>query len=346
MNNSFLITIGIPVYNVEKFIDKCLYSALDQDFANYEILIINDYSDDKSIEIIDTIKLSHRKGHIIRVINHTRNLGVSEARNTIIDNAKGKYLYFLDSDDFIEQDTLTKLFNKAEEYDAEATYGSTFILKGNQKSIYKQYSSRIFINKEEFATYFYSNIKTTIQTSVWNILLLTSHLRKHNLRFPKMKVGEDFFFVDRLLDTLKNVVLTEYLTYNYVIRDDSLSNYQSRDQIGIHEVKNALKRTKLLIENCNNSENRPYYPNKCLYVIKQNTYVIFGILKHRHQLTETISNQEIAGALRHPANLKQILMFKRRKIINLVLYFFSKLPVSFIINILTFVGKRKGYITT
>ena len=288
--------------------------------------------------------MSHPNGKRIRIIKHSHNFGVAEARNTIIDNAKGKYIFFLDSDDYIEKDALAQLYYNAEKYDAEATYGSTYIIKDNIKTVYKRYAFKSFIKEDEFATYIYSNVKSTIQTSAWNILLRKSHLKKHYLRFPNMRVGEDFFFIDSLFDTLEKVVLTECMTYNYIIRNDSLSNYQSRDIIDINEVINALNRTKLLIDNCRKSENRKFFPDKCVYVIKQNIYVIFGILKHRHQLTEIISNQEIAKATKHPACLKQIIMFKRRRCTNLALYFFSKLPTSLIIGLLTYVGKKKRFI--
>lgn len=345
MSNPSTITIGIPVYNVERYIEKCILSALNQSFDSYEIIVIDDFCRDKSIEIINSIKISHPKGNIIRIINHSHNCGVAEARNTILDNAEGKYIFFLDSDDYIEKDALAQLYYYAEKYDAEATYGSTFIINGNNKTVYKRYAFKAFIKEDEFATYIYSNVKSTIQTSAWNILLRTSHLRKHNLRFPNMRVGEDFFFVNKLFDSLEKVVLTDCITYNYVIRNDSLSNYQSRDFIDIREVKNALNRAQLLINDCKESENRKFFPDKCVYVMKQNIYVIFGILKHRHQLTEKISNMEIAKAAKHPAYLRQIIMFKRKKCTNLALLLFSKLPASFIIGILTYVGKKKGYIT-
>lgn len=90
-----VITIAIPVYNVEKYIEKSLLSALNQDFAfPYEILIIDDCGSDKSMQIVNRILNEHERGRYARIIRHSTNLGLGPARNTAIENASGKYLFF------------------------------------------------------------------------------------------------------------------------------------------------------------------------------------------------------------------------------------------------------------
>ena len=106
MNNS-LITIIIPVYNIEKYLRKCIESVIEQTYKNIEIILVDDGSMDNSGEICDQYK---EKDSRILVI-HKRNGGLSDARNSAIDIAKGKYLFFLDGDDYIEKDSIEYLYN-------------------------------------------------------------------------------------------------------------------------------------------------------------------------------------------------------------------------------------------
>ena len=100
--NSPLVSIGIPVYNVEPYIEKCLLSVLNQTYQNLEILIVDDLGTDKSMDVVAGLQQSHPFGNCIKIIRHPENRGLGEARNTVIENAEGKYLYFVDSDDVID----------------------------------------------------------------------------------------------------------------------------------------------------------------------------------------------------------------------------------------------------
>ena len=124
MEKHIKISIGIPVYNVEKYIEKSLTSALEQDFSlPYEIIVVDDRGTDGSMGIVKRIVESHERGNIVRVIQHENNKGLGEARNTIINNAKGKYLFFLDSDDWMMENALAVLYKVAEESQSEITCG-------------------------------------------------------------------------------------------------------------------------------------------------------------------------------------------------------------------------------
>ena len=120
-----LVSVGIPVYNVELYIEKCLLSVFAQTYQNLEILIIDDCGSDSSMKIVSDLMHSHKQGNLIKVIRHQNNKGLGEARNTAIDNAKGDYIYFLDSDDFIENNTIEILLHEAEEYNADVVMASS-----------------------------------------------------------------------------------------------------------------------------------------------------------------------------------------------------------------------------
>jgi glycosyltransferase involved in cell wall biosynthesis len=91
----------MPIYNVEQYIERALLSALNQTYQNLEILIVDDLGHDNSMDIVYQLKSTHPRGNCIRIITHKKNLGLGGTRNTAIESAQGKYLYFMDSDDAI-----------------------------------------------------------------------------------------------------------------------------------------------------------------------------------------------------------------------------------------------------
>ena len=103
------VTIGIPVYKSKYYIRRALESALAQTYPSIEFLLIDDAGNDGSLAIVEDIQQTHQRGKDMRIISHDRNIGVSASRNQIIDEAKGDYLYFMDSDDIITDNTISLL---------------------------------------------------------------------------------------------------------------------------------------------------------------------------------------------------------------------------------------------
>ena len=106
-----LISVVVNVFNGEKYIKKCLDSIINQTYKNIEILIVNDGSTDKTLEVCKSIKDKR-----IRIIDQ-KNIGISLSRNVGMDNSKGDYIFFVDSDDFIEKDTIEYLYNLCKKED-------------------------------------------------------------------------------------------------------------------------------------------------------------------------------------------------------------------------------------
>ena len=122
--NSPLVSIGIPVYNVEPYIEKCLLSVLNQTYENIEILVIDDLGTDNSIDIVSEMQRNRTRGSSIKIITQSKNGGSGEARNAVINQAQGKYLYFLDSDDYIEPNTIELMVEQAEKYQTDVVISS------------------------------------------------------------------------------------------------------------------------------------------------------------------------------------------------------------------------------
>ena len=126
-----LISIIVPVYNVEKYIKKCAESLLSQTYDNCEFIFVNDGTKDKSVEIIETINDSR-----IKIINQ-ENKGVSAARNKGLDFAHGKYIVFLDADDYVADDYVEYLYSLIKSEDADFAYSTKLFQSKNEKQVSK-----------------------------------------------------------------------------------------------------------------------------------------------------------------------------------------------------------------
>ena len=216
-----VITIAIPVYNVEKYIEKSLLSALNQDFClPYEILIINDCSPDNSMDIVHRLKKEHSKGNIIRIIDLTQNIGLGEVRNVAINETKSKYLYFLDSDDWMSSDCLRLLYDKAESSGAEITYGS--VDRINEDSGEIEWSSKYddsIINHEAVGLYLFLQRKH-IHIECWNKLFRMDFLQDNDIKCTH-RVMEDVVFEFRCNALARRFAFIPQVTMIYNIRNGS-----------------------------------------------------------------------------------------------------------------------------
>lgn len=340
----FNVTIGMPVYNVEGYIKDSLTSALEQNLEDIEILIVDDCGNDSSMDIVKQMKETNPNGERIRIFKHQANLGVAEGRNTIVREARGKYIFFQDSDDLINNNTLSILFKAAEEHQAELTYGSTNIKEGQTERPYIILPHKILIGEDALVNYIYSDIHENIPYSIWNILIRTDFIRGNNLQFPDFKVGEDLLFNEQMQPLVSRAVLLPEVTYHYLMRPNSLMKFQSRDVIDIKEVKDSLYYSEILKHHCQSLKEKHYYDRKCAKTMKGIFYSVCGILKHRHQLNGEISNKEICKSMRHPASIREIMAFKQQKGINILFWIMGVLPSNISVYLMKVIGERKGYI--
>ena len=149
------VTIGIPVYKSVDYIRRALESALSQTYSSIEFLMVDDAGCDSSMEVIEGIKREHPRGNDIRIITHPKNMGVSASRNHIIDEAQGQFLYFMDSDDMIAENTIELMMQNVRQFNAEVVFGSyEKIETSGEKTIY-QYPSLQLLQEDELASFAY-----------------------------------------------------------------------------------------------------------------------------------------------------------------------------------------------
>lgn len=243
-----IITVMVPVYNVEKYLEKCITSILNQSYKNIDVLLINDGSTDRSGEICDKYaKLDKR----VRVI-HKVNEGVSKTRNRGIDFAKGKYLVFVDSDDYLEIDYCKKL------YEAQQQHENAFIMCGF-KTVFASGEEDFFCfeKTERFSELSTKDIIELIEkwllNSPCNKLYRVNELKKEKIRMPEdLSLAEDLLFNFEYLDKLvgdKIIVINEGL-YNYRLQSSgTLNSKYYPEQLEI--MKRVNERLYVL---CNNVE--------------------------------------------------------------------------------------------
>ena len=214
---SSLISIIIPVYNVEQYLPKCLDSILAQTYKNLEIILVNDGSQDNSGKICDDYA---KKDTRIKVI-HQKNGGVAAARNMGLSIANGEWIGFLDSDDWIEQDMFEYLLNLTLKYDADvAQCGIFFEDNINIKEI--QYPK-----KEYFAPYgiekFTNSDMQLIINSVCNKLYRADIIRdiRYDTNYP---IGEDLLFNIEVMLKINGIVFGILRKYHYIYYKDSTSH--------------------------------------------------------------------------------------------------------------------------
>lgn len=344
--NGPLVTIGIPVYNVEPYIEKCLLSVLNQTYQNLEILVVDDLGTDNSMQKVEELQKTHPKGNLIRIVRHTANQGIGEARNTMIAECKGNYLYFVDSDDFIENNAIEMLVAQALQHKTDvaiASHRRVALGTGEELPTYQYDKFWLIQGEDAFANYVCADLRWHVAVVVWNILFSVGFLRRNNLRFEGRK-DEDALFLSDFYSEVKCAVIMPDITYNYVSRPDSIMGYMVRKQIPIREIRDRFHTDSIMTSHCARLKYRSFYDVHCARVIKHKFRAVCVALRHRSRFTEQLSNLEIQKELKHPAALSEILRFRRYKFFHLLFYTISKLPAALAIGTIWLIGKTIRWI--
>jgi len=206
------LSIIIPCYNAEKTISRCLESILGQKLNNIEIIAINDCSTDKSFKILKKFKDK------IKIINNKKNLGVGLSRNKGIKKSNGDYLIFLDSDDMLVKNTLTKII-----CDLKKNNKTDFLIGQHNINkdgfIYKKNINKKSLNEK---IKFINNLKK-FYGYCWRFIISRSFLTKNNLKFSSARIFEDEEFVAKLFIKTKIFHFSKTHFYNHTLRQNSLS---------------------------------------------------------------------------------------------------------------------------
>ena len=218
-----LISIIVPIYKVEQYLDKCIQSIINQTYKNLQIILVDDGSPDKCGKICDEYALKDNRIEVIHKING----GLSDARNVGIGRAKGKYIGFVDSDDYIEKDMYENMYNLLEERNADVCICNFYnviennnIIKNPNNGI--QEYNKIDILKEIL-------LDKQIQSYAWNKLYKSELF--DNVKYPVGKKYEDIGTTFYILEKCNKVVVTDLPKYYYLNRIDSIVNNLSEQTV-------------------------------------------------------------------------------------------------------------------
>ncbi len=214
-----MISVIVPVYNVEKYLERCIDSILKQTYSDLEILLIDDGSSDNSGKICDEYA---KKDNRIKVI-HKKNGGISDVRNVGIENAKGDYIGFVDSDDYIADDMFETLYKLSNENNADISIVSFYEMYNGRLIGVRDDKTLTKMDKQEALKELL--IDTNIQSYMWNKLFKKELF--DNLRFPLGKNFEDIATVLLIFERANKVVLLQEPKYYYLRRDDSIVGHRT-----------------------------------------------------------------------------------------------------------------------
>jgi len=237
-------SIIVPIYNTEKYLDKCIKSVLNQTMSDYELILIDDCSTDDSLTIACKYKSEH-----IKVLKNVSNSGLSETRNLGIKNASGDYIVFLDSDDYIEKTALLSLNKLVCENEFPDVVYTGFIEERGSKTV-KKYGYASEPNKK-YSRYDFLRSeleKRTLYAAACFGIYKRELLVDNNLFFKTGIYHEDELWTPQVINKSKYIYLSDLAYYHYIRRDDSITKVKDKTQNGIDLINSCYDLIKLFCE--------------------------------------------------------------------------------------------------
>ncbi len=262
------LSIIVPFYNVEKYISKCLDSLLDQNFNDYEIICINDCSPDNSREIVLEYSAKHKN---IKLIEHKTNKKVGGARNTGLMQAKGKYIWFVDSDDYIEPNSLNQLVNTCttNDLDVLAFNIKTVTDDGSiiqNENAFKKYQTET-LNGSIFLDYTFGNQLIFNLGYPYRAIFQKKHLININATFPEnISYGEETTYMARCIVHAKRVMSFSDAFYCYRQNPSSITSKLEigfKGELVFQSIINAGNYVHNLINECESIDKNTFNNLKC-----------------------------------------------------------------------------------
>ena len=283
MSNA-LISIVVPVYNVEKYLNRCVESLINQDYENIEIILVDDGSKDKSGIICDRWA---EKDDRINVI-HKSNGGLSDARNAGTKATQGEYILFVDSDDYVNNDYVSSLYNLKERYSADIACTPLIYEYENGKSKpNKQFEDKC-INRSEAKTMLMRarySIGVTACSKLFPKEVLIDNL------FPVGKLHEDLAVMLDIFDTFDSVAISQNASYHYVQRQTSITH----KDVDFKSLFWAIKQVERQMENNKNLQ----FKRACIYRIFDLVTEITRVIDYRKSKNSIKETQRLIRSYRN-----------------------------------------------
>ena len=218
-----LISIIVPVYNVEQYLEKCVNSIVNQTYKNLEIILVDDGATDSSGKLCDELaKIDNR----IKVY-HKENGGLSDARNYGVERATGDYMGFVDSDDYIDAEMYEKLYEAIKKENVDVAECNLKIIYPEREELFTEQNYYNVCTKQEYLEE-YLKIEKIFGSAC--VRLIKSNIAK-KLKFPVGKLYEDTYYAYDLIDMVDKYVIMDTSYYNYLMRENSITNTKFNPRI-------------------------------------------------------------------------------------------------------------------
>lgn len=285
MFNKF--SIIIPIYNVEKYLESCLDSVINQTYKKYEVIIVIDKCDDNSEKIADEYI---KKYKWIKI--YEENTGLSKARNIGVSNAKGDYIVFLDGDDYLENDVLETI-NKVLKDKPDILRFQVRDIINDQKIEYNEISFDTTTGTDAFNKI----IRYHYIENAWAYVYKRDYFIKNNFKYMENCIAEDYGLTPLVIVKAKRVKSISYIGYNYVQRNNSLMNNQDYSK-KIKKIDDMIKQSDYEKEKIKNIENMEsvlrFLDNSLIYystTLKYKDYKKYNkILKNKGCFNHSMGN--------------------------------------------------------
>lgn len=269
----FDVSIVIPVYGVEKYIERCLNSVMRQDSKSMslECILVDDCSPDGSIKIAEKMIMDYSGGIRFEILRHEKNQGLSVARNTGMRSAKGRFLFFIDSDDYITDDCIMNLYKKTRDFsDVE-------VVKGNHVGRIAINVSRIPscpLNNDTLLNLLYMSV---VPVMAWNTLIKRDVIQNNNLAFKPRLLYEDNLWSAQLFRHVKSFLFVPDTTYYYESNNTSITgNGDAAIQA------KALPHFIIMVDNLINSYDKQHFITYTFFIISRLMQMVDLILKDQN----------------------------------------------------------------
>lgn len=228
------ISVIVPVYNAEKYLEACLDSLVNQSKKEIEIIAINDGSKDGSLDILN--RYAEEYSDLIKVMSQ-ENQGLSVTRNNGIKCANGKYVFFVDSDDVVKLDVLEKLWEKVEEFEYDVIAYDVELIYPKKTVIVK---SGILEDKKSLTKLDKIDLFKNMYCVAWNKLYKRDLFDDENMLFTQGIWFEDVLVLHKLIPNLKSIAHINFAGYEYYQRENSITYTYSEKLIDIHFVMESI----------------------------------------------------------------------------------------------------------
>ena len=248
------VSIIVPVYNVEKYIERCVVSLFEQTYPNIEYVFVNDCSTDQSIVVLNQVigRYSDRANNT-KIINHHLNRGVAVARNTALDRCTGEFVCQIDPDDYIELDAVETLLSQQERSDSDIVTGQMVMHRSDRDVLieFPRYS-----NKTDMVI---DMMQPTIMHSLANRLIRRSLFEDYKIRAKEgVNCGEDCWMMTRLAYYAKSCDTIDRIVYHYDRTRESSYTSSKNGIINKNKIKDDISTANLIIDFFKDKENVYY----------------------------------------------------------------------------------------